>query len=307
MASKQVFYNIDLLRYIISYIIIPKYKLLDWIEKLFIEYNKDNIYQLYKLKMNNYIESYHYLTKDYDNINWNYLSNNIYAMDLLEDNIYNVDLHQLSINPNAISILEKNIDKIDWYYIVYNENAINIIENNLDKITNFIDIGYNINAINIIDKYFDEIYIAGILSNKNAIYLYKYEEFILKYSNFIKTDKYIKQNKYQRDNAINMHIWKSFFLNENIHVILEKYENNLNWKNLLKHYYFEYIINYPNMYPFILRNYMKIGFDYISYCSCPNIVQILRQNIDKINWCKLCKNLNNNAIQLLYDHIEKID
>ena len=64
-----------------------------------------------------------------------------------------------------------------------------------------------------------------------------------------------------------MHIWKSFFLNQNIHIILEKYENNLNWKKLLKNYYFGYIINYPNMYSFILRNYEKIGYDYISYCE----------------------------------------
>jgi hypothetical protein len=104
-----------------------------------------------------------------------------------------------------------------------------------------------------------------------------------------------------------MHIWKSFFLNENIHVILEKYENQLNWKTLLKHYYFGYIIDYTNMYPFILRNYEKIGFNYISYCSCSNIVNILKDNIDKINWSKLCKNINNEAITILKDYVEKID
>jgi hypothetical protein len=307
MLSKKVIYNIDLLRHILSYIIIPKYKLLNWIEELFNENNSIYPEQLYKLIMNNYIESYDYLTNNYNNINWVYLSSNIYAIDLLNRNIDKIEWSHLSNNPNSLNILQKYFDKIDWHYIVYNEKGIDIIRNNLDKITNFIDIGYNINAIDIIEKHFDKIHIAGILSNKNAIYLQKYENFILKYSNFIITDKYVKNNKYQKDNTINMHIWKSFFLNQNIHIILEKYEEYLNWKKLLKNYYFGYIINYPNMYPFILRNYEKIGYDYISYCESPQIVNILENNIDKINWSKLSKNCNNDAIRILHNNIDKID
>ena len=40
MVYKQVFYNTDLLRHILSYIVISKYNLLSWIEELFDEYNK---------------------------------------------------------------------------------------------------------------------------------------------------------------------------------------------------------------------------------------------------------------------------
>jgi prefoldin subunit 5 len=61
------------------------------------------------------------------------------------------------------------------------------------------------------------------------------------------------------------------------------------------------------MYPFILRNYEKIGYDYISYCESSDIVKILENNIDKINWSKLSKNCNNNAIKILYNNIDKID
>jgi hypothetical protein len=307
MASKKVFYNTDLLRHILSYIVIPKYNLLSWVEELFDEYNKTSHDQLYKSTMNKYVESYDYLTKEYNKINWNYLSNNIYAISLLEKNIKKIDWSELSYNQYAIHILEKNIDKIDWNNIVFNEKAIDIIRNNLDKITNFIDIGYNINVIDIIEKYFDKIHIVGILSNKNAIYLQKYENFILKYSNFIITDKYVKNNKYQKDNIKNIQIWTSFFSNEHIHIILEKYEDKLNWNILSKDPYFGNAINNINVYPFILRNYEKIGYYYLSMCNCPKIVEILKNNIDKINWKMLSINYNNDAIKLFHNNIDKID
>ena len=140
MVSKEVFYNTDLLRHILSYIVIPKYNLLSWVEELFDEYNKTSHDQLYKSTMNKYVESYDYLTKEYNKINWNYLSNNIYSIDLLNRNINKINWSELSYNQYAIHILEKNIDKIDWNNIVFNEKAIDIIRNNLDKITNFIDI-----------------------------------------------------------------------------------------------------------------------------------------------------------------------
>ena len=115
MVYKQVFYNTDLLRHILSYIVIPKYNLLSWIEELFDEYKSNYPDQLYKFTMNNYIESYDYLTKEYNKINWNYLSNNIYATDLLNRNIDKIEWNHLSNNPNCINILENHFDKIDWH------------------------------------------------------------------------------------------------------------------------------------------------------------------------------------------------
>lgn len=48
--------------------------------------------------------------------------------------IYNLDWNCLSMNSNAINILEKNVDKINWGCLSLNENAISILEANQDKI-----------------------------------------------------------------------------------------------------------------------------------------------------------------------------
>ena len=40
----------------------------------------------------------------------------------------------LSKNPNAIQLLEKNFDKIDWETLSLNLNAIDLLERNFDKI-----------------------------------------------------------------------------------------------------------------------------------------------------------------------------
>ena len=77
-------FNNDICRIISSNIIKPYYKLLDWI----------NI----------------------DNLNYDYLSYNPKAIDLLRKNKDKINWKLLSRNPNAIEILNQNQDKIDWYY-----------------------------------------------------------------------------------------------------------------------------------------------------------------------------------------------
>jgi len=43
-----------------------------------------------------------------------YLSRNLNAIHLLEQNIDNIEWYVLTSNPNAIHLLEQNKDKIDW-------------------------------------------------------------------------------------------------------------------------------------------------------------------------------------------------
>ena len=305
---QKVFENNDLLRYILSYIIIPIYDLDKFIEKIFnlkISHSSLNV-DYYKNEMNNYIESYNYLTKDYNKINWKYLSGNVYAIKLLEKNLDKIDWENLSRNHNAISILEKNINKIDWLEIAYNIKAHDIIKNNLNNIEDLEVIGYNINCIDIIDKYFNKIGFNNIVYNENAVYLQKYENFILKYSGYIKTPLFKKNNKYLQSN-IWKNIWKIFFQNKNAYIIFEKYEDKINWTNLLNSEYFIEAMRIPNMYPFILRNYEKIGFVYLSYCTCPCTIKLLKENIDKIHWILLSQNESDDVVDLLENNPDKID
>ena len=301
MNCKLVFQNKDLVRYIVSYIVLPKYEILDWIKELIDENKKNESFgDLYKHSMNKYIESLEHLTEDYDNINWKFLSENIYAIDFLEKNIHKVYWPYLSKNKNAIHILKANIKNIDWSDIVYNQNATHIIRKYIKKV-NIKYIGFHENeTINdIILENFNKIEIDSLLKNKNAIYLPIVEDYILKYSNFIKTDKFIKRDK--------KYLWDEFFQNINAHYIFEKYENQLNWNEILKENCFIYLLINPNMYNFILRNYTYIGWKYLSSCTSPVIIKLLEQNIDKINWYKLSCNNSDDAIKLLKKYPDKID
>jgi hypothetical protein len=69
-----------------------------------------------------------------DKIDFDSLSLNENAIDILEQYIYNVNWRNLSANPNALPILLKNPDRIDNSMLSINPNALHIIENNLNKI-----------------------------------------------------------------------------------------------------------------------------------------------------------------------------
>ena len=77
---------------------------------------------------------YDYKNIDYNSIDWQYLSYNPYAIELLEKNLDKVDWRILSGNRNAIRILEQNLDKIDWWQLSGNPNAIHLLQSNPNKI-----------------------------------------------------------------------------------------------------------------------------------------------------------------------------
>jgi len=93
--------------------------------------------------------------------------------------IDNLDWEGLSRNPNAINILEKNLDKIDWFYLSLNPNANKIFEKKLNKINwNKIDLEWlsaNPNAIHILEKNLDKIDWTEISKNPN-IFIYDYDK-----------------------------------------------------------------------------------------------------------------------------------
>jgi len=50
-------------------------------------------------------------------LNWNWLSSNPNAIELLEKNQDKIDWDWLSKNPNALHLLEQNQNKINWNYL----------------------------------------------------------------------------------------------------------------------------------------------------------------------------------------------
>ena len=103
-----------------------KYVLLDWIDKNKLNWEKlsSNPNAIDLLKENPHM------------INWKKLSNNPNAIEMLEANIngYEINWMELSSNPNAIKLLEKNQNQIYWRILSRNPNAIKLLEKNQSEI-----------------------------------------------------------------------------------------------------------------------------------------------------------------------------
>ena len=82
------------------------------------------------------MQSYDDVTTPYKLLNWiqkdklNYdnLSSNHKAVQLLEQNPDKILWNNLSLNPNAIHLLEQNVDKIEWMDLSANPNAIHLLK-----------------------------------------------------------------------------------------------------------------------------------------------------------------------------------
>ena len=86
----------------------------------------------------------------------------------------NVDWDFLSLNPNAIELLESNRDKINWKLLSANPNAIKLLEANPENII-WDSLSMNSNAIHLLEKNQDKIYWDYLLSYNTAIFTYDYE------------------------------------------------------------------------------------------------------------------------------------
>ena len=101
-------------------------------------------------------------------VNWDALSSNPNAIDLLMANKDKIDWFNLSKNPNAIHLLEANQDMIDWSNLSKNSNAIDLLKANQDKI-NWSNLSKNPNAIELLEKNEDKIDWSKLSKNPNAI------------------------------------------------------------------------------------------------------------------------------------------
>ena len=61
-------------------------------------------------------------------INWNMLSKNPNAIDMLMKNQDKINWSCLSLNPNAIDLLMKNQNKIDWWWLSSNPNIFRLLD-----------------------------------------------------------------------------------------------------------------------------------------------------------------------------------
>ncbi len=71
---------------------------------------------------------------DEKKLDWDRLSSNPAAIDLIRANLDKVDCARLSRNPAAIDLLKANLDKVNWFWLSNNPAAIDILKVNVDKI-----------------------------------------------------------------------------------------------------------------------------------------------------------------------------
>ena len=77
-------------------------------------------------------------------------------------------------------------------------------------------------------------------------------------------------------------------------------EKYINWKVLSEN-------TCPQAIQLLRENPDKIYWEGLSLNSCPQAIQLLRENPDKINWFWLSSNSSPEAIQLLCENPDKID
>ena len=94
----------------------PIYKLRDWIDKNKVDWN-------YLSKNPNAIEI---LKENKDKINWDNLSKNLNAIELLKENQEKINWDNLSYNMNGIELLKENIEKINWDNLSNNSSVIEL-------------------------------------------------------------------------------------------------------------------------------------------------------------------------------------
>ena len=223
-----------------------KYKLKDWIPSKKLDWNM--------LSLNpNAIEL---LKADPTEIYWNKLfkNPNPAAIELLKANPHvKIDWRYLSENPSAIELLKANHNKIDWEWLSKNPHpyAIELLKENQDKI-NWFYLSANPNAIELLKENYEEIDWEQLSENPNAIEL-------------------LKAN-------LNEIFWPNLSLNPNEGAI-----------ELLK------------------ENQEKIDWWNLSYNPNPAAIELLKANKTKINWQFLSGNPNPEAIELLKENQKKID
>ena len=244
-----------------------------------------------------------------DKINWNLLASNINALELIENNKdkilkENKDFWNLlsgNTSFSAIKLLEKYPDKINWNELSSNPSAINILEKNLDKI-NWMVISKNHKALHLLEQNKDKIDWNWLSENPNAIHILE--------SNITKIDWYaILKNP----NALHLikniihgfnpyltldDSWNPkyicYYLSQNTSAIdiLEKQYSLIDWKELSRN---------TKAIELLGKNLDKLDWNELSGNPCA--IKLLEQNQNKIHWKYI--SLNENIFEIDYYYIKK--
>jgi len=202
----------------------------------------------------------------------------------------------LSMNERAVEYLENHERLIDIFLIFQNEQAIYIIEKRI-QYDEYGDVNFNKNAVNF------------LRNNRQYIHydiLCKYEYGIEFVDELIKHNQLEKINWYHLSmNPAAMHIlnnpkyykyidWCHIIYNKNA---VELVKNNLH----MVEKYLDVIFYQPHLMDIIEQNMDKI--DWCMLSRNYNAIHILEKNLDRVNIRELCKNKNGFQLLLQLNHV----
>jgi hypothetical protein len=236
-----------------------------------------------------------YKLKDWippEKLDWENLSLNPNAIEMLKENPDKIEWGYLASNPNAIDLLKANLDKIEWGYLSENPSAIELLEEKINRenemskeyletLHHFEKINWkllsgNPNAIELLKENLDEIYWPLLSKNQHPYAI-----------------ELLKENQ----DKINWK-WLSQNTNPNAIELLKANRNKINWKRLSGN---------PSAIELLKDNLTKIDWGSLSKNTHPYAIELLKANRYKINWKRLSGNPNPEAIELLKDNLTKIN
>jgi len=271
---------LDIIKIVASYLVLPKYKFLDWIDGEMIEWTF--------LSANPHPHAITLLKQNYDKIDWFSISKNHNAGEII--------LNHLNNNINSIN-------DINWYQLCENtsDRAMDIIEKDpINKIYMHLAKNSNNRAVCMVKEHLKDL---EIIHKENDELGY---DGYLNESQY--DDIYERLNTNPNDNAIDMLIKNPDYIyydglscNSNdkaIKLLLNNVEH-IDWNLLSKN-------SNDGAIDMLIANPDKINWDLLSENSNDRAIDLLIANPDRINWNNISDNTNIRVMELLRKHIDSI-
>ena len=201
----------------------------------------------WKIRNENFIDLHRF-----NKVDWETLSANPNAIELLKSHPEKINWYHLSKNPGAIDLLKAHPDKIHWRCLSTNPNAIEILKTHLENVSWEL-ISLNPNAIELLESHPEKIDWYNLSKNPGAM------DLLLAYPEHI--------------------FWPTFSSNPGAVEVLMECPEIIHWENLSKN---------PGAIELLKANPEKLYWSHVS--ANPGAIEVLRAHPEKIMWEYLCSN-----------------
>ncbi len=259
------------------------------------EKNIDKIGSFEKTELSRLLTAIPFLQKNPNMINWSTLSSNPFAIEILEKNQDKIIWDCLSLNPSAIELLKKNKKNINWFHMFQNPNAIELILEEYKRVQS-IPYPQNVYEEDLEDDFEKYCKYKDIMRLKD---LWDNEWISSLCANKSKMAmNVLKQNM----DRIKGYGWRELTSNPFAIELLERRPDKIFWDGGCWYDMGEYTIStFPSFIDLIKKNLDKI--DWRKLCRNPLAIEILKENKDKICWYILSSNPA--IFELDYDFLRK--